>query len=63
MDTPLSIIIRKQSRHINSLQNQINILKKEVRYLRENREWSVAELANYDWQDLMPQKCDVSCLR
>jgi hypothetical protein len=51
-----SIILRKQSRHINSLQNQINVLKKEIRFLLENREWSVRELANYDWQDFMPKQ-------
>lgn len=50
MDIPFLIILRNQSRHIKSLQQQINVLKKEVRYLRENREWSATELANYDWQ-------------
>jgi len=63
MDITTSIILRKHSKHINSLHNQINTLKKEIRHLRENREWSAVELANYDWQDLMPKRCECACLR
>jgi len=61
MDIPFIIILRNQSRHIKSLQHQINVLKKEVRYLRENREWSAAELANYDWQPTR-RECECECL-
>ena len=61
MDIPFLIILRNQSRHIKSLQHQINVLKKEVRFLRENREWSAAELANYDWQTTR-HECEGECL-
>lgn len=57
MDHTLLIILGKQSKHIKSLQYQINILKKQIKELRENREWTAVELANYDWKDLDSQTC------
>jgi hypothetical protein len=57
MDHTLLILIGKQSKHIKSLQFQINTLKREIRELRENREWTAVELANYDWKDLERQSC------
>ena len=52
MDDTVLAILRKQSRHIKSLQYQVFKLKKEIKQLQNNREWTAVELANYDWQDL-----------
>ena len=63
MDESFLAILRKQSKHIKSLQYQVFQLKKEIRQLRNNREWTAVELANYDWQDIKEPTYESNFLR